>query len=56
MNANQKDALRMLITLRHAARVQIREHGRTQALIAKSKSAKGHAIAAGLIESMGATI
>jgi hypothetical protein len=47
LRSDQRDALRMLIALRHAARVQIREHERCRALIVKLRQAKSTAITAG---------
>jgi hypothetical protein len=47
LSSDQRDALRMLVSLRHAARVQIREHGRCLALIVNLRDAKTRAIAAG---------
>jgi hypothetical protein len=47
MNANQKEALSMLIAIRHAARVQISEHRHAQTLIAELQRAKDCAVATG---------
>jgi hypothetical protein len=47
MTASQKEALAMLIAIRHAARVQIGQYRRTLALIAELQHAKDCAIATG---------
>jgi hypothetical protein len=47
MTSNQKQALSMLIAMRHAARVQISEHLRTEALIAELQHATDREVATG---------